>query len=84
MDGLIKSHYMKQKTRKDFAVSFKFNEPIKHLPKELKEINEVKQYLLKNGIDENEAQKYIIRKDDVQNIIKEIRTKQKPNDSIDS
>ena len=55
MDGLIQSHYMKQKTRKDFAVSFQFNEPIKHLPKELKEINEVKQYLLKNGIDENEA-----------------------------
>jgi hypothetical protein len=38
LDGLIATHMMKQRTKKDFSVSFKFNEPIKHLPRELKEI----------------------------------------------
>lgn len=38
MDGHIANHMMKQRTKKDFSVSFKFNEPIKHLPKELMEI----------------------------------------------
>ena len=63
MDGLIANHMMKQKTKKDFSVSFHFNNPIKHLPKELFEIEEVKQYLMKNGLDESEAQKYILKKD---------------------
>lgn len=36
-----------QKTPKDFEVSFKFNEPIKHLPPELKELQEIRQYMRK-------------------------------------
>lgn len=42
IEGLIAAHMLKQRTKKDFSVSFHYKNPIKHLPKELREIEEVK------------------------------------------
>jgi hypothetical protein len=40
--------------------------------------------LLKNGIDEREAQQYIIKKEELQNFINKVKTENKAGDSIDS
>jgi len=78
MEGNIARHYMQQKTKKNFAVSFQFNHPIKHLPTELKRIEEVKTYLHASGIPVSEAQKYIIKKDEFLSIIAKMKGAFKP------
>jgi hypothetical protein len=60
MDGLITKHMLMQKTKMDFNSFFQYKEPIKHLPKELKQINEVKQYLIQNGLDPEDIDQYVV------------------------
>ena len=61
MDGMITAHLFKQKTKMNFEHFFQFKEPNKHLPSELKQINEVKQYLVMHGLDEGQASKFITK-----------------------
>jgi len=42
MDGIIAAHMLKQRTRMDFKTYFQFKAPNKHLPVELKQVEEVK------------------------------------------
>ena len=45
----------------NFETFFEFKEPNKHLPQELKQINEVKQYMVMHGMDESQASQYITK-----------------------
>ena len=59
MDKLITAHMLRQRQKSDFNSSFEFKAPNKHLPCDLKEIEDMKQYLVLNGIDELELSKYL-------------------------
>ena len=59
MDQLITAHMLKQRQKSDFKSSFQFTAPNKHLPRQLKEIEEMKQYMVLNGLDEAAVAKYI-------------------------
>lgn len=59
MDGMITAHLFKQKTKMNFETFFAYKEPNKHLPQELKQINEVKQYMVLHGMDEADASQYL-------------------------
>ena len=61
MDGMITAHFFKQKTKMNFEQFFQYQEPNKHLPGELKQINEMKQYLVMHGLDEAHASKFITK-----------------------
>lgn len=52
MDGRIAAHLFKQKTKMNFETFFEYTEPNKHLPHELKQVNEVRQYMVLHGMDE--------------------------------
>ena len=52
MDSLIAAHLLKQRTKMDFKTYFQFQAPNKHLPSELKQVEEVKQYMILSGMDE--------------------------------
>ena len=53
MDGLIAAHQLKQRTKMDFKTYFQFKAPNKHLPAELRQVEEVKQFMVLNGMDES-------------------------------
>ncbi len=58
---MITAHLYKQKTKMNFETFFAYKEPNKHLPQELKQINEVKQYMVLHGLDEAEASQWITK-----------------------
>ena len=53
MDGLIAAHLLKQRTKMDFKTYFQFKAPNKHLPTELKQVEELRQFMVLNGMDES-------------------------------
>ena len=53
MDGLIAAHLLKQRTKMDFKTYFQFKAPNKHLPAELKQVEELRQFMVLNGMDES-------------------------------
>ena len=53
MENLIAGHFLKQKTKMDFKAFFQFKAPNKHLPAELKQLEEVRQIMILNGFDES-------------------------------
>ena len=53
MDSLIAAHLLKQRTTMDFKTYFQFKPTNKHLPGDLKQIEEVKQFMVLNGMDES-------------------------------
>jgi len=53
MENLIAAHILRQKTKMDFKTHFQFKAPNKHLPKELEQVEEVKQFMVLNGIDDS-------------------------------
>ena len=53
MDGLIAAHLLKQRTKMDFKTYFQFKATNKHLPGDLRQIEEVKQFMVLNGADES-------------------------------
>ena len=59
MDTMIAAHLLKQQTKMDFKTYFSFKAPNKHLPGELQQIEEVKQYMVMNGLDEMALTKHL-------------------------
>lgn len=53
MESLIAAHLLKQRTKMDFKTYFQFKPINKHLPGDLKQIEEVKQFMVLNGMDES-------------------------------
>ena len=53
MDGMIAAHFLKQRSKMDFKTYFNFKAPNKHLPKQLEQVEEVKQFMVLNGITDN-------------------------------
>ena len=58
MEGIIAAHTLKQKTKMDFKTYFQFKAPNKHLPVELKQVEEVKQFMVLSGMDESEVARH--------------------------
>ena len=58
MESLIAAHLLKQRTKMDFKTYFQFHAPNKHLPNELKQVEEVKQFMILNGMDETLISKH--------------------------
>ena len=52
MEQMIAQHQIKERQKIDFRTCFQFSQPNKHLPVELKQIEEIKQYMVQNSIDE--------------------------------
>ena len=58
MDGLIAAHLLKQRTKMDFKTYFQFQPTNKHMPDDLRQIEEVKQFMVLNGADEDSIAAY--------------------------
>jgi len=52
MEQMIQGHLLKQRTKMDFKTYFQFRAPNKHLPNELAQMEEIKQYMVMSGVDE--------------------------------